>query len=97
MMSLEHDLEEEEEMSELVSGGLIMFCSFCLFGAIPVASFGLAGLATDDINVMFIVSCVVSVICLFLVGAVGAKICMMNTLESGMLTMLNGIIAASTA
>lgn len=38
MLKLELELDDEDEMDELIKDGLIMFCSFVVFGSLPVLS-----------------------------------------------------------
>jgi len=38
MIKLELELDDETEIDELVYDGLIMFCSFVIFGSIPLIS-----------------------------------------------------------
>lgn len=38
MMKLELELDDEDEFDEIAKDGLIMFCSFVFFGALPVLS-----------------------------------------------------------
>lgn len=98
MMTLELDLPEAETVKDIFIKALFTFISFIIFGSIPLLVFLVMYLSEyDNKNNIFIITCVVSSITLFLVGAFGAKITKQNIFKNGILTMINGIIATSCA
>lgn len=98
MMTLELDLPEAETPKDIFIKALFTFISFTIFGSIPLLIFLIMYLSEyDNKNNIFIITCVVSSITLFLVGAFGAKITKQNVLKNGILTMVNGMVATSAA
>jgi len=98
MMVLELDLPEAETRKDILIKALFTFISFIFFGSIPLLVFLTMYLSEyDNKNNIFIITCIVSSITLFLVGAFGAKITKQSILKNGFLTMINGIIATSAA
>ena len=98
MMTLELDLPEADTQKSVFIKALFTFISFTIFGSIPLIVFLIMYLSEyDNKNNIFIITCVVSSITLFLVGAFGAKITKQNILKNGFLTMINGMLATSAA
>ncbi len=82
--------------------GFVTFCSFIIFGSVPMwlyVIFFLAGYEDPDSDgVRFAVACVVTALTLFALGYVKATITKMgNAFKSGSLMMLNGSLAAASA
>ena len=98
MMTLELDLPQPETTKEIFIKSLSTFLSFMFFGSIPLLVFLILYISDyDNKNKIFIITCCVSCLTLFFVGAFGAKITKENIFKNGFLTMINGIIATSVA
>ena len=98
MMTLELDLSQPETTKEIFIKSLSTFFSFMFFGSIPLLVFLILYISDyDNKNMIFIITCCVSCLTLFFVGAFGAKITKENIFKNGFLTMINGIIATSVA
>ncbi|CAD7933121.1 unnamed protein product [Amoebophrya sp. A120] len=102
MMRYELNLEAETESEcDLVKNGVATFWSFLVFGALPLYVY-LLGFAWEeedrDINVVYIVACVVSAVALFCVGAISAFLVKQSwdkILQNGLFTLLNGAVAGT--
>eukprot|EP01138_Halocafeteria_seosinensis_P006588 gb/GECG01006735.1/.p1 GENE.gb/GECG01006735.1/~~gb/GECG01006735.1/.p1 ORF type:complete len:321 (+),score=51.11 gb/GECG01006735.1/:1-963(+) len=79
--------------------GLVTFCSFLIFGSVPLWFYVLLFLtgAHDDETDLFALACVVTFITLFGLGVVKGKITRGHRMKSGFLLSLNGALAAGSA
>lgn len=97
MMVEELNLMPVDDDDSPLTGGIVTFVSFMAFGVIPLLSYlvnlipGL-GMSPDTV---FYASCVLTVITLFLLGAVKATFVGQQWWKSGTSMMINGTVAAS--
>lgn len=97
MMIEELNLMPVDDDDSPLMGGIVTFVSFMAFGVIPLLSYlvnlipGL-GMSADTV---FYASCVLTVITLFLLGAVKATFVGQQWWKSGTSMMINGTVAAS--
>jgi vacuolar iron transporter family protein len=98
MMFKELDLTVPEDMKSIIKSALITFISFLFYGSIPIISYVIvfyAGIIDQIVN--FGITCGVTVLTLFMIGAFEGHITKQNILYSGFLIALNGSIATATA
>eukprot|EP01024_Parvocaulis_polyphysoides_P012112 TRINITY_DN14331_c0_g1_i1.p2 TRINITY_DN14331_c0_g1~~TRINITY_DN14331_c0_g1_i1.p2 ORF type:complete len:131 (-),score=26.80 TRINITY_DN14331_c0_g1_i1:292-651(-) len=74
--------------------GLVMFVSFCVFGAVPLAAYALIPAR----NMMrFVVSCIVTLIVLVILGIVKGSMTGQNKLRTAVMMTINGGAAAAAS
>jgi len=88
-----------DEDAELWKEGLVTFGSFVIFGSVPLLTYVIAKIAGGDVDedVLFLVACIATAITMFLLGVVKAKVTKGKVIESGLLMLLNGGLAATAA
>lgn len=81
------------------SKGVIMFCSFAFFGAMPLLGYVLIPLSFPDLDesFLFVAACVVTGIVLFFLGSIKASFSASNWFISGSETLLLGGACATVA
>lgn len=101
MMNQELELlvPEEEHVKESMYEGLVMFCSFASFGALPLLGYVIipATLPHLDEEFLFTSACVVTGIVLFLMGSVKSFFSAQNWFIAGFETLLLGGACATVA
>mmetsp|Transcript_24832 Transcript_24832/g.51620 ORF Transcript_24832/g.51620 Transcript_24832/m.51620 type:complete len:286 (-) Transcript_24832:97-954(-) len=101
MMSQELELQvpEENHVVESMKEGVVMFCAFAFFGALPLLGYVIfpslfPGLSSDY---LFLSACVVTGVVLFLMGCIKSFFTSQQALQSGMETLLLGGACATVA
>lgn len=85
---------DEDDAGGLWKQGMVTMLSFWFFGAIPVAGYAIIDAAgVDNKTTIFLADCVVTLVTMFILGAVKAKVTNTNALGQGSLMMLNGTVA----
>ncbi|KNC56397.1 vacuolar iron transporter [Thecamonas trahens ATCC 50062] len=105
MMVEELGLNPDDENESPAKQGLVMFFSFLIFGAVPLVAYivsrlaGVGGKGGVDAN--FAVSCAMTAVTLFILGAFKQHISMHGKIGSiikgGLIMVLNGGVSASAA
>jgi len=98
MMKMELDLEVPDENPNYKKEGLITAISFIIFGFIPVFTYLIFHLTKyDNYNAIFAVNCVITIISLFSLGTIQAKITKQSWIKGGTLLTLHGTLASIVA
>lgn len=98
MMKLELDLEVPDDNPEYKKEGLITAASFIIFGFIPVLTYLIFHLTSyGNYNAIFAINCVITIISLFSLGTVQAKITKQSWIRGGLLLTLHGTLASMVA
>ena len=98
MMKLELDLEVPDDNVNYKKEGLITAVSFIIFGFIPVFTYLIFHLTNyGNYNAIFAINCVITVISLFSLGTVQAKITKQSWIRGGLLLTLHGTLASMVA
>ena len=92
-----HELGLEVPDNNPFKDGFITFCSFMLFGFIPVLFYIIFYATSTDYYTSFGVICFVSVITMFLLGAIQSYITKQHILNGGIIITINGILASGLA
>lgn len=98
MMVEELGLEVPDDDAAPWKDGLVTFCSFLVFGSVPLwcyVIFKLAG--AKNKAMMFGLTCAATALTMFLLGVFKAKVTHLNACKSGAMMLLNGSIAAAAA
>ncbi len=78
--------------------GFVTFCSFIIFGAVPVVAYAIQwGAHYNDKQGAFGVTCAVTALTMFALGAVQAHITRQAIVRAGLTMMCNGSLAAAAA
>jgi VIT1/CCC1 family predicted Fe2+/Mn2+ transporter len=84
-----------------LKSGLTTFVAFVVFGSVPLLAYTrcLFGVhfGSDRVNVLFTTSVFLTAVTMFLLGVTKAQFTNQNKLESGIIMLMNGIIAAGFA
>jgi len=101
MMSQELELQvpDDDHVQESMKEGVVMFCSFAFFGAMPLLGYVIIpavfpNLATD---VLFVSACIITAIVLFFLGSVKSLVTTQHWFRAGIETLLLGSVCAATA
>lgn len=107
MMVEELDLNPEDENGSPAKQGIVMFSAFVLFGSIPliayVVSHAVSGVqgSGEGVNANFIVSCSLTIVTLFILGACKQYLAVGGSIQSvtkgGILMVTTGTVSASAA
>jgi VIT1/CCC1 family predicted Fe2+/Mn2+ transporter len=102
MMVEELGLMSVDPSDSPLKNGMVTLCSFLLFGCVPMVSYVVAvainpGPETATLNVTFIVASVMTLLTMFLLGALTSKFSPAKWYVSGMWIVLNGGAAAIVA
>lgn len=101
MMAQELGLQvpETNYISESMREGMIMFCSFAFFGALPLLGYVLIPLFAPNLpsNDLFAAACIVTGLVLFFMGTVKAKFSANHWFWTGSETLLLGGACATVA
>lgn len=101
MMTQELQLQvpEDDHVKESFREGVIMFCSFAFFGALPLVGYVVFPAAFPHMSEdqLFFSACIVTGIVLFFLGSVKSTFCASHWFSSGMETLLLGGACATVA
>eukprot|EP00542_Grammatophora_oceanica_P011812 CAMPEP_0194045484 /NCGR_PEP_ID=MMETSP0009_2-20130614/16813_1 /TAXON_ID=210454 /ORGANISM="Grammatophora oceanica, Strain CCMP 410" /LENGTH=257 /DNA_ID=CAMNT_0038690347 /DNA_START=142 /DNA_END=915 /DNA_ORIENTATION=+ len=101
MMTQELELQvpDDDHVKESMREGVIMFCSFAFFGALPLIGYVIFPILfpTMDDDALFWSACIVTAVVLFMLGSVKSMFCSMNWFVSGSETLLLGGACATLA
>ena len=101
MMAQELELQvpEEDHVKESFKEGIVMFCSFAFFGALPLLGYVIIPSAFPQLGeeVLFVSACVVTGMVLFFMGSVKSWFSNQHWFRSGMETLLLGGACATVA
>lgn len=101
MMTQELELQvpEDDHVQESFREGVVMFCSFAFFGAMPLLGYVLIPTVFPDASsqVLFTCACIVTGVVLFLMGCVKSFFCKQLWLWTGFETLLLGGACATVA
>ncbi|KAI2492649.1 VIT family [Fragilaria crotonensis] len=101
MMTQELQLQvpEDDHVTESFREGVIMFCSFAFFGALPLIGYLVFPSAFPNMSEeeLFLAACAVTGIVLFFLGSVKSTFCASHWFASGMETLLLGGVCATVA
>jgi VIT1/CCC1 family predicted Fe2+/Mn2+ transporter len=101
MMSQELGLQvpEDDHVMESFREGIVMFCSFAFFGALPLLGYVIipATFSELDESYLFLSACFVTGFVLFLMGSVKSHFSSQGWFRSGMETLLLGGACATSA
>ena len=101
MMSQELELQvpEEDHVMESFKEGVVMFCSFAFFGALPLLGYVIIPAANPNLDEgsLFIAACVVTGAVLFFMGSVKSFFSTQHWFQAGMETLLLGGACATLA
>jgi len=98
-----HELElmvpDKNHVQESMKEGVIMFCSFAAFGAMPLLGYVIIPVSFPDLDeqVLFKAACAVTGLMLFFLGSLKSKVSASNWFYSGCETLLLGGTCATTA
>ncbi|KAL2633917.1 hypothetical protein R1flu_005396 [Riccia fluitans] len=96
-MTMDDGLLPPDEEESPLKNGIVTFFSFLAFGSTPLLSFAVLNPITQNIQVKFLVACVVTVLALILLGVAKAKISGDRYINSVLMVVGNGGIAALAA
>lgn len=98
MMVEELSLEVPDDPWGPLKEGVVTFLSFMAFGGIPVLVYVFSYVGKyENQGAIFGISCAFTVVALFLLGTMQARISKLPMLKNGVLIALNGTIAAAAA
>jgi len=99
MQELELQVPEEDHVQESMKEGVVMFCSFAFFGAMPLLGYVLIPLSFPDLDesFLFVAACIITGIVLFFLGSIKANFSNSNWFLSGSETLLLGGACATVA
>lgn len=96
---LELQLPEPDHQVESIKEGVIMFCSFAVFGSLPLLGYVIIPIAFPGMEpgALFTAACIITGIVLFILGCVKSLFCTAHWAKSGTETLLLGGACATTA
>jgi len=99
LQELELQVPEEDHVKESVKEGIVMFCSFATFGALPLLGYVVIPAAFPNLGeqILFTSACVVTGIVLFLMGSVKSFFSAQNWFRAGIETLFLGGACAAIA
>lgn len=101
MEELNLQLPEDDHIKESFREGVVMFCSFAIFGAFPLLGYVIVPWLFPEVEgdeeALFVVACCVTAIVLFVMGSVKSVFSAAHWFMSGMETLLLGGACASLA
>jgi VIT1/CCC1 family predicted Fe2+/Mn2+ transporter len=101
MMAEELELQLPEPDHQIASfkEGVVMFCSFAVFGSLPLVGYVIFPTAFPDMgtDALFTAACLITGIVLVVLGCVKSLFCTAHWLRSGTETLLLGGACAITA
>jgi len=99
VQELELQVPEEDHVKESFREGVVMFCSFAGFGAMPLLGYVIIPGTFPDLDeqFLFISACVVTGIVLFFMGSVKSFFSSQNWFQAGVETLLLGGACATVA
>lgn len=99
MQELELQVPEDDHVSESMREGIVMFCSFAAFGAMPLLGYVIIPASFPDLgeDVLFLSACIVTGAVLFFMGSVKSYFSAQSWFRSGMETLLLGGACATVA
>ena len=96
MMAMELGLEINDDDPRI--NGLVTFVAFLIFGFVPVLFYIIFYFSDyHDYNSIFIINCFITIITIFILGIVQAKITKQPLFISALKLTMNGVIASSMA
>jgi len=102
MLVQELGIMPPDESESPAKNGLVMFCSFVVFGLVPLLSY-LAlstvdfGSESENDNALFGIACGLTAVALFVLGAIKSRFSTQTWYYSGLMVLVNGSIAAGAA
>ena len=98
MMKMELDLEIPDENDNPIKEGLITGMSFILFGLIPVLTYLFFHISSySNYNTIFGINCLITILTLFSLGFIQAKITKQSWIKGGLLLTIHGSLASAIA
>ena len=98
MMKLELGLEIPDIRDNPIKEGLITGISFIIFGLVPVLTYLFFHISNyDNYNTIFGINCLITIIILFTLGTIQAKITKQDWKKGGLLLTIHGSLASSVA
>lgn len=96
---LELQVPEENYLMESIKEGLVMFCSFAFFGALPLLGYVFIPLILPEWGAdhLFITACIVTGVVLFFMGSVKSYVSSQHWLQAGLETLVLGGCCATVA
>lgn len=94
---MKHEFNMSNENIQPIKGALATFGSFITIGFIPLIVYTFSPLFNFSDNTKFLLTCLATIIALFIVGAIKSKFSTRNWLISGIETSLIGGVAATIA
>jgi VIT1/CCC1 family predicted Fe2+/Mn2+ transporter len=91
--------DDDDSWTPFVKEGFVTFCSFCLFGFFPLAAYCIVGTASEDVDsrALFIISCVITCVMLFALGAIKSTVTTRSWWISGLEVLALGSFVALIA
>lgn len=89
-------LADTNDTSQPMKQGLVMFCSFILFGSIPLLAY-LFAWGGQGLDRVFATSCLMTAIGLMCLGAVKGFLTRMNIPRAAVLMLLNGCVSGGVS
>jgi len=79
--------------------GAVTFASFCFFGFFPLAAYCIVGTASEDVDsrMLFTISCILTCVMLFVLGALKSTMTARSWLFSGLEVLMVGSLVAAVA
>lgn len=96
---LELQVPEDDHVQESMKEGVVMFCSFAFFGALPLLGYVIIPILYPTLgeSELFTSACVVTGMVLFLMGSIKSNFCSQHWFSSGIETLLLGGACATVA
>lgn len=96
---LELRVPDDDHVKESMKEGVIMFCSFAIFGSLPLLGYVIIPISFPDLEegYLFATACIVTGVVLFLMGCVKSNFSSSSWYFSGMETLLLGGACATVA
>ena len=85
-------------LPRLSQDGAVTFASFCFFGFFPLAAYCIVGTASEDVDsrMLFTISCILTCVMLFVLGALKSTMTARSWLFSGLeVLMVGSLVDAS--
>lgn len=96
---LELRVPDDDHVKESMKEGVIMFCSFAIFGSLPLLGYVIIPISFPDLEegYLFATACIVTGVVLFLMGCVKSNFSSSSWYFAGMETLLLGGACATVA
>ena len=99
MLVQELELQPPSGDEQPMKGGIVTLLSFLCFGCVPLLSYIILAQIdfNDNFDPRFLISCILTILCLFGLGVFKGKITESSMIKSGFFICSNGIFAAGMA